>query len=404
MARWNSVIVYISFLLLQHFLLNPSLNAQGVEVHHSEEEMEHGSDGGAFSLSGLIMHDAWGNVRGGNYRGAGVVGNAIIMGVADTEKAGWWEGGKFAIDTIGVYGRRPSLAVGDYQYTSSIDAFDTVELYQAYYQHLFEKQDTSVLVGIHDFTTEFAVLSYGFAFVNSSFFTPSTITQLPYSFYPYTGLGLRVHTHFDDGYMIRAGLYDGKPASLRHGRGMDYGLNANDGLYSIVETGYEPKDVAEDLHSKYVVGVWENSGTYSDFSGGKKVSNTGAYLLGEQEVWRESGSESEGVGIFGQLGYARPDRNFNSWYFGTGIRYLGLFECRNEDILALGFNLAETSSIVRTNFPEYVGNERVLELSYRAVITPDLTLTPDIQWVANPSAKSAIHDSLILYLRSELKL
>lgn len=389
-----------------HVLSPRPAAAQAVEVRHSEYEMQDVNHAGekALTLDGLLVNDAWANVRGGNYRGVGVVGNLILMGAADTEKLGWWQDGRFALDGIAVYGRRPSLAVGDYQFTSSIDSFDTIELYQAYYQQYFEHRESSLLIGIHDFTTEFAVLNYGFVFVNSSFFTPATITQLPYSFYPFTGLGIRYHRHFSDEYMIRAGVYDGKPASLRHGRGMDYGINADDGAYAIVETGYEPEETTDEYHGKYVIGAWENSGTYTDFEGDTKVSNTGAYILGEQELWREEGSETEGLGTFAQVAWAKPDRNFNSWYFGAGFRYQGLFENREEDILALGFAMAETGSVLRTNNPGYEGNERVLELSYRAIVTPSFALTPDIQWVANPGAKSALHDSLILYIRSELKM
>ena len=178
------------------------LLAEGEVIRRSSSETEEEEEEGAYSLGALVMHDAWGNVRGGDHRGAGVMGNFILTGAIDTEKAHWWDDGKFALDSIAVYGRRPSLAVGDYQYTSSIDAYDTVELYQAYYQHSFLDDDVSVLAGIHDYTTEFAVLSYGFAFVNSSFYTPSTITQLPYSFYPFTGLGARVFTRINEDYSI----------------------------------------------------------------------------------------------------------------------------------------------------------------------------------------------------------
>ena len=351
----------------------------------------------------FAIHDIWANVDGGNNRGLGVMGNMNAILTLDTDKLGLWDSGEFVFWGIGVYGRRPSLAVGDFQYTSSIDAFDTFEPYEMYYKHTFADGDIDVLAGIHDFTLDFATLDYGFSLVNSSFYTPSTITQIPYSFYPTTGLGTRVSAHLSENAYLMAGLYDGQPANIQHMRGKNWGISAREGIYSIAEVGWRESN-ENNHHMKVALGGWTNSGTYEDVNGVERSSNSGSYFLAERQLWREGTAGRQGFGALLQVGQAQSDRNFNPWYFGGGVRYEGLFEGRDEDILSLGYAHAETSSRYRSLNEGTPSSERVFELCYRARVAPDITLSPDVQYVINPLMNPGVPDALIFYLRTEVAL
>lgn len=356
-----------------------------------------------YKLEVLAVHDFWGNAKGGKYRGVGVMGNMNLMLTVDTAQAGFWDNGQFLFWGIGVYGRRPSLAVGDYQYTSSIDAFDTFEPYEMYYQHFFADKKINVLAGVHDFTLEFAVLNYGFTFINSSFFTPSTITQIPYSFYPTTGLGARVFSQLSEEVYLLAGIYDGRPTDPNRLRAIDWGLSSDDGAYTIAETGWV-EDNDEQLYGKLALGAWHNSGKHQDINGTERGSNFGGYLLGERELWREQDGSDQGLGSFVQVGYAEADRNFNPWYFGGGVRYKGAFTGRDEDVLGLGYTHAQIGSKYRSANECSEKSERVVELSYRMPVTPSVVITPDIQYVTNPSFFPGTPDALIFYFRTEIGL
>ena len=371
-----------------------------------------------FDLQLIAVNDIWGNTTGGDHRGVGVMGNLNIVLKIDTEVAGWWKDGAFTLYGIGIYGRRPVVAVGDFQYTSSIDAPETFEPYEAFYEHSFLEGQLKWLAGIHDLTLDFAILDYGFTFINSSFFTPSTMTQLPYSFYPNTGLGTRAILEATDKIYVMAGLYDGKPATAGGLKTVDLGFSRSDGLYTIGELGWRSRD-ANERHAKLAVGAWYSSGTFKDISGDDRSSNYGTYVLGELELWREEQiselklwqqqpSEQQvndqGLGAFFQVAQAAQDRNLNPWYFGGGIRYKGLIPERDEDVLGFGVAMAYFGSSYRALTPGTEQSERTFELSYRALISPWLTLTPDLQYVLDPSGNPELEDALILYLRTEVAL
>lgn len=355
-------------------------------------------------LKFLAVNDNWANVRGGNERGVGSMGNLNVILTLDTEKAGWWEHGSFTLYGIWIYGQRPSQAVGDYQFTSSIDApVPQLEPYEAFYEHTFLDGRLKWLAGIHDFTLDFAILDYGFTFINSSFYTPSTITQMPYSFYPNTSWGTRAIYDVTDKAYAMLGFYDGQPATTNNIDKVDLQLSAEQGLYSIGEIGWKG-DSPAGYYTKVAFGTWYCTGNFTDLGGQEFNSNFGTYLLGEQELWKELEHGDEGLGAFFQVGQAEADRNINPWYFGAGLRYQGLLPNRGQDVLGFGLAMATFGSLAREVYPGIEGSERTFELSYRAPMNAWLTLTPDAQFVVDPSGNPSLDNDLIFYIRSEISL
>jgi porin len=351
----------------------------------------------------FAMNDTWGNTTGGIYRRASTLGNLYTMAEVDTEKAGWWDAGRLHFEGVYIYGSRPLRAVGDFQYSSSIDSFETYDIWEAYYEHSICDDQFKVLIGIKDLTREFAVLDFAYHGINSSFTTPSTITQYGYSFYPTTGLGIQAEAKTSDDTYLLAAVYDGKPTDPITWRSRDYGLSSRDGAYFISEIGYKDRE-NPDSYGKLAVGAWHNTGQFTDINGYERTGNTGVYLIGERMLLAEAEGSSQGLGVFGQAGQAAQDRNANSWYFGGGLHYQGLIPDRDDDELMLAANMATFSSKYRETYPGTEYAERVVELSYRAIITPYLTLTPDIQYINNPGGDPTRTDAVILYLRSEVLL
>ena len=253
----------------------------------------------------------------------------------DTAKMGWWEDGAFVFWGIGVYGRRASQVVGDFQYTSSIDAPDSVELYEAYYEHSFMEGSVDVLAGIHDFSLEFAVLDYAYTLINSSFVTPPTITQYPLSFYPTTGLGTRASVKFTDKVYGLFGAYDGEPVNFNDYRERTWSLSKREGIYSIAEIGWAEDDKTKP-HTKVGLGAWYNSGAFTDATGQDYTGTYGTYLLAEHQLWQEIDGPEQGLGMFVQVSQARNDRNTCPWYYGAGFSHTGVFPGRDQDVAAMG--------------------------------------------------------------------
>lgn len=351
----------------------------------------------------FAMHDFWANVSGGLSRGGGVMGNMNLIVSLDTAKMGWWEDGAFVFWGIGVYGRRPSQVVGDFEYTSSIDAPDSVEMYEGYYEHSFLDGSLDIVAGIHDFSLEFAVLDYPYTLLNSSFITPPTITQYPLSFYPTTGLGTRASVKFTDKVYGLFGAYDGEPASFDNYRGRTWSISKQGGIYSIGEIGWIEDDEKKP-HTKVSLGAWYNSGTFTDSVGQEHTGNYGTYLLAERQLWQEIEGTKQGLGMFLQVGQARNDRNTCPWYGGAGFSYTGLIPGRDEDVAAIG----RADAFFSSDFKEFNNtddaSERVWEINYRMRVLPSTTITPDVQYIINPYANPDTPNALILYLRTEVAL
>jgi porin len=360
-------------------------------------------EGSGYNFFALAWHDAFANTTGGKHRGGGIIGNMYVSLTVDTEKASWWDNGKLVAETIGVYGRQPSQVVGDYQFSSCIDAPDTLEPYQLFYQHSFFDDRLMLLAGIHDFSLEFAVADYGWGFLNSSFWTPPTMTQQWWSFYPTTGLGSRAKLQLSELGYLMAGVYDGTPSNPARVREIDWALSKRDGAHTLIELGLVESGEGK-RPFKLALGGWYSSGEFLAANGETKASNSGSYLLGQAMLLGEHGSFDRGLGAFFQVGQAESSRNFNPWYFGGGLRYLGLFESRPEDVLGVGWAQAQIGGVFRELNPGFDSYESALELTYRAKIRPYITIQPSVQYIANPGPISGRDDAVILYLRSEIML
>src|SRR5205085_4746275 len=60
------------------------------------------------------------------------------------------------------------------------------------------------------------------------------------------------------------------------------------------------------------------------------------YVNVEQELWREPGSEIQGLGTFAHAVWMPPDRNLVEFSVEGGLHYQGPFPGRDDDALGLG--------------------------------------------------------------------
>lgn len=357
-----------------------------------------------YLLRTTTVDDFWANVRGGIHRGVGVVGTLNLSLTVDTTKAGWWKDGELVVYGLGMYGQKPTKAMGDFQFASSIEGYDEhVSLYEAYYKHSFADGAFTLLGGIRDFTLEFAVLDYGWDMLHSSFLTIATITQEPYSFFPHTGPGAEASVRLADEFSLHGGVYDGEPTNPEEIGSRDWSISKQGGLYYISELRWE-KVEQEVSRYKVALGAWMNTGTFKDMNDQEQTSNSGSYVMGQTEVWREDGTLDEGLGIMAQVGQARSDRNFIPWYFGGAIRYKGPIPDRGSDVVSLGYNIAQISDAYRSNNEGIGSSERVIELAYRAHVTREIYMTPDVQYIMDPSGELDLDNVVALFIRTEVAL
>jgi porin len=360
------------------------------------------------AVEALLKSDFLYNARGGLERDGTILGNFDLGFELDTQKAGSWRGGTFFLYALGNWnsGGPISGIVGDVQVTSNIQASAAVRLYEAWYEHRFAADRLSVLAGLHDFNSEFDTAAYGAMFINSSFGTAADIAQTVPSIFPTTAVAVRVRVQpTEDSYLLAA-VYDGKPGDPYDSKRTTIKLKKEDGVFAAMETGLAHGEPRCNEYYKLGVGAWLQTAQVENFDGKLHDRNFGVYLIGEKTLYTEA-DDAQGLGAFVQLGYADEDRNQLAYYWGAGLRYVGLIPGRDRDEVGVAVASAWNGDEF-IKFSERVAltpverTETVIEVAYRAEIVPGLFLQPDLQYVIHPSMDPDLENSLQIGIRLEV--
>ena len=111
------------------------------------------------------------NAAGGIERGRAFLGNLVATLTWDTDTAFETDFGTFFLYGLLTHGERPTSQVGDLQVVDNIEARDSINLFEAWWQKAFLDGDASLLVGLYDVNSEFYAIDSAELFVNSSFGT-----------------------------------------------------------------------------------------------------------------------------------------------------------------------------------------------------------------------------------------
>ena len=136
------------------------------------------------------------------------------------------------------------------------------------------------------------------------------------------------------------------------------------------------------------------------------------YVIADQEVWREDGSDTDGLGVFARAAFAPASKNFFDWNGEVGAVYSGLWQSDGRDQFGLGFAWMDISGKVAaathdtnvadgTHFakPDY---EAVVEATYKYQIAKWWNVQPVLQWIIHPGGSNEQHNALVIGLRSQI--
>lgn len=115
----------------------------------------------------------------------------------------------------------------------------------------------------------------------------------------------------------------------------------------------------------------------------------------------EQGSTEQGLGAFLQFGTNSKNVNEVNLYAGGGLNYRGLIPGRDQDEVGLAFAQAR----INDNLVDAGGRndyETTIEATYKAQITENISLQPDLQYVINPGAISGVEDVFVVGIRFEM--
>lgn len=354
------------------------------------------------SVESILTLDEIGNVAGGAKRDNAFLGNYDLTFTVDSEKVGLWQGGTLFVYVLGNFGEPPSSFVGDLQVTDNIETTETIKLYEAWYEQSVFDGNVSLLVGLHDYNSEFYALEHAGNLLNSSFGVGADAAQAGPSIFAYTSLAARLKVKPSENLYVMGAVYDGVPGDPNHPRGTRVNFRSDDGLFYAAEGGYAGGEGAD--YVKTGLGLWFHTKEFEDFNGNMQDNNNGLYVIGEKTLFTEEGSDDQGLGVFLQLGFAREARNQISQYFGGGFSYTGALPGRDKDIVSVGVARAEIGNDYREAAPESVSAETTIEANYHAQLTPFFALTPDVQWVIDPGAVRGVSDALVIGMRAEIAM
>lgn len=399
----------------------------------------HLSDHGV-TLAPVYTVEGLANVQGGQKRGAVAAGLFRCDLDLDSEKLVGLPGGTLHASSLYAHGESLSQKyVGDLFTLSNIDAWDSLGLFELWWEQSFFDHQASLRAGILAADEEFASTEYGGLFINSACGWPPFIAvNLPSPAYPYGVLGVRAAWEPTPHWHFRAAVFDGAPdmvgddGEMRDHHGLSTELD--DGALVIGEgmrTWHEGEGPG--LPGNVRLGFWYHTAHFADthlgtdgrsladpLSNGEAADhegNYGGYLTFEQQLTSE-GAEPEqkpqGLGTFGRFGIAPSDRNTLGFYAEGGLHYLGILPGRDLDRCGIAVAYGRISDGLRgvaadaralgvgaSDLPDH---ELIVEAAYRFHLGHGVSIQPGCDWIMHPGGSGELPDAFVLSLRATFEL
>jgi porin len=386
-------------------------------------------------LDAVYTGDVFANVSGGIRRRSEYLGSGDVILTLNAEKLVGWRGATFYFYGLGNHGGNPSDNTGDAQGVSNIAAFNTWKLYEAWLQQNLFANRLSLLFGLYDLNSEFAVINSEQVFINSSHGIDPAFAMSGRngpSIFPTTSAALRVKFKPVPWFYLQTGVFDGVPGNPNNPRGTQIILAKDDGALIATEAAYLIQSPAQNLaeserkrrrrvgrlaapeyDGKIALGGWYYTAKFDDLvkvdAGGNLIKRTGSYgiyALFEKTVYREKQDSAQGLTLFARVGTANAQVNRFGLYTGSGFNYTGLIPGRSGDELGFAVAAARNGREFRNaaaNAGAPVDRWEVnFELTYRAQITPWLALQPDLQYIINPGTNPALKNAFVIGTRFEV--
>ena len=331
-----------------------------------------------FTLGVSYIGNSVTNISGGIRQGSVYLGMANLRVSFNTSSAGFWKGGELFLNAANTHGGMPSQTlVGDFQGVSNIEAGDLTYLLELWFKQSFGP--ISIIAGLQDMNTEFAVSECSGIFLNGSFGVHSTIAHnVPVPIFPLTAIGIQLQWNVQENISAKIAVFDGLPDAFESNPyNLEWNLKTDDGLLTLGEVSYH-RSRKNRLDGTYKLGgYYHNHVCHSDEKGNDCATpDYGIYFLADQVLFTRSSDRQ--LSFFTQIGLSPKEINDNWFYLGFGLNYTGLFPKRTDDVLGVAIAHAGFNNAIR-------GNETTAELTYMMKMNEHFFIQPDFQYVINPS-------------------
>jgi len=284
----------------------------------------------------------------------------------DSQALGLWQGGKLRLSAVYINSGQPdTYDIGDLQVTSNIAAPNATRVYQFWYRQRLSSR-LALRAGLIDMNQYFAVTPHAGTFLNASFgIVPTIASNVPSSIYPTPGAGVMASGHAG-GWQGEAGVFQGEPSH----RGEPFGTGA--------------MAIAQAQRGPVQVGLWSYRET-----GSAQRRDWGAY-------GSVAGALTSGLKAFVQWGAAPRSGNQVPYYLGMGLMAGSPIADRPRDRVGVAVARAWIRGAANAA-------ETTWELTYVVRLSRHFYLQPDVQYVVNPSASSAIPNATVIFMRVHME-
>jgi porin len=321
----------------------------------------------------------------------------------DTEKMLDLKGGTLYVDAYWTESSGGSGDVGDYQGISNIDTYeDRAQIAEVWYEQKLFDDVLRIKAGKMEANSEFAfVENPGDSQHASSGFSP-TIAFMPS--FPETATGLVAYVYPTKHVYVGAGWFDG---SLQDGvstgkRGPDqfFRDNLSSDWFLIAEVGFTWDQLAEKMGGGHVgIGGSYATGRLDTFAGDVKHGSSSVYVVAEQQICSAGDTEElkdKGINVFAQLGFGDEDINPVKTHLAAGLAFSGFCAARADDTAGVYVSFVDFSG---ADGAPLTGNETAIETYYKLQLTPAVSVSPDLQYIIDPSGDSGLDNALVGQLR-----
>jgi len=342
-----------------------------------------------------LTQDYFRDLQGGRHRGGAGPGNLFLGTTVDGRAWGGSRADRLRLRVLGTFGGSISSQAGDLQGLDNVEAYNTLKVYSAWYQHRFGGAGISTRLGLQDYNALFNTLEAASLFLNSSFGIPATTAQSHVSQYPTTTVGAVLRWRSPRGAYALAGVYDGRPGDPDNPGGTHIHFDPGHGLFYAGETGFRG---GRNGRWKAAVGGWYQTSDYPGPAGEPRNRDHSVYLIAQAPLDSGRGPAWNG---FLQLGSARRTTNVIGRYLGIGVTATGLARGRPDDVFGLALARAYTTRAWRRVTPDAAGAETVCEVTWQFVLGDYLTLQPDIQYLVDPGATHRLDNAWLAGVRAQ---
>lgn len=361
------------------------------------------------SFEVVYTGEIWGNVRGGVERDARYLDNLDLMLTVPSDSLGY-DGGTFFFYVLHNNKKTFSDIVGDLQVVSNIDNDRIWRIFEAWYEQRLLDDRLGLKLGFMDLNSEFDAIDPAGLFILSSHGIGPDYSQTGAagpSIFPLSMAGVRVDYRFSDRVLVRVAAFDAVPGTRSHPRRAAIKLGDGEGALLAAEIDTEPVDGL-----RFVVGGWAYTARFEGIEASLGLpapshhGNNGVYAFAHGPLYREPGSEQQGIDAWIRFGIADGRINQLDQYLGAGLVYTGPFSGRDDDQLGLAVAVARNGDTFRRN-AALVGapvdrREINVEMTYRAQLTDWLALQPDLQYIVHPGTDPGLRNAIALGLRFEI--